>query len=205
MSDLQCDPGFQQLLAQHFSIDLLEQHPGTVYGLWPDLSLAYMNPAWFGFARDNQGEPAISAHWLRGRLVTDALPEVLHPFYVELYLQALEDNSDEALIHDYECSSAQEFRLFSMSLHNLGYGAGLLIINRERQAGEHQRPAYAARDNAYRDARGKHHQCSHCRCFQNAGQRSRWDWIPDWVTQPPDKLVYTLCPACFDYYYQLSG
>ncbi|MDR9435354.1 MAG: hypothetical protein RI563_00650, partial [Thiohalophilus sp.] len=92
MSELHCDPGFRQLLAQHFSIALLEQHPGTVYGLWPDLTLAYMNPAWFRFARYNQGEPVISTDWRRGRRITDALPEVLHPFYVELYLRGLENN-----------------------------------------------------------------------------------------------------------------
>lgn len=205
MSELHCDSGFQQLLAQHFSIVMLEQHPGTVYGLWPDLTLAYMNPAWFDFARDNQGEPAISHDWRRGRSVAEALPDVLHPYYVELYLRALENDSDQPLQHDYECSSPRQHRLFEMSLHNLGFGAGLLIINHERQVGDHNRPAQQAEEQQYRDERGRYRQCSHCRCYQNLQQRTNWDWIPTWLTTPPADPEHTLCPTCFNHYYSLSN
>ncbi len=203
MSELHCDPGFRQLLAQHFSIALLEQHPGTVYGLWPDFTLAYMNPAWFRFARDNQGEPVISTDWIRGRRITDALPEVLHPFYVELYLRGLENSSDQPLLHDYECSSAQEYRCFNMSLHNLGFGAGLLVINRDQQVGRHWRTPHPAQSEQYRDSAGQYCQCTHCRCYKNRQQKrsNHWDWIPDWISHPPYPIDYGLCPNCFAYYY----
>lgn len=207
MSELHCDPGFRQLLAQHFSIALLEQHPGTVYGLWPDLTLAYMNPAWFRFARENQGEPAISDNWTRGRRITDVLPEVLHPFYVELYLRGLENTSDQPLLHDYECSSPQEYRCFNMRLHNLGFGAGLLVINCDQQVGQHWRTPHQGKIELYRDGAGRYSQCTHCRCYKNRQQKqsNSWDWIPDWISQPPSPIDYSLCPDCFAYYYSAGG
>ncbi|MFP3873903.1 MAG: hypothetical protein ACLFV1_05560 [Thiohalophilus sp.] len=205
MTDLHCDPGFQQLLAQHFSIAALEQQSGTVYGLWPDLTLAYMNPAWFHFARNNQGEPVISRQWRRGRVVTDALPEVLHPFYVELYLRGLEQQDDTPLEHDYECSSAQQYRLLAMTVHNLGCGAGLLIVNNPRQVTQHWRLPQEADQSRYLNDRGDLVQCSHCRCYQNKRQKHRWDWIPAWLTNPPDNRNQTLCPDCFNHYYSFTG
>jgi hypothetical protein len=54
----QYDVGFRPLLADCES-GALEDATGTVYGLWPDLTLAFMNPAWFRFAAENRGEPAI--------------------------------------------------------------------------------------------------------------------------------------------------
>ncbi|TDY03862.1 aldo-keto reductase family protein [Thiohalophilus thiocyanatoxydans] len=205
MTDLYCDPGFEQLLAQHFSLATLEQQPGTVYGLWPDLTLAYMNPAWFRFARDNQGEPAISWQWQRGRAVTEALPDVLHPFYVELYLRGLEQQDDRPLEHAYECSSPEQYRRFSMTLHNLGYGAGLLIINFERQVAQHRRIPRQGDPRSYVDDRGYLVQCSHCRCYRHNQQKNHWDWIPTWLATPPDNLTQTLCPDCFNHYYSFTG
>ncbi|MDZ7661505.1 hypothetical protein [Thiohalophilus sp.] len=205
MTDLHCDPGFQQLLAQHFSITALEQQSGTVYGLWPDLTLAYMNPAWFRFARNNQGEPAISRQWQRGRAVTEALPDVLHPFYVELYLRSLEQEDDTPLEHDYECSSPAHYRLYTMTLHNLGCGAGLLIINSKRQVAQHRRIPQQADPRWYVDEWGSLVQCSHCRCYRNNQQKNHWDWILTWLTTPPDNLNHTLCPDCFNHYYSFTG
>lgn len=205
MSELHCDPGFRQLLAQHFSLAELEQSPGTIYGLWPDLTLAYLNPAWFVFARDNQGEPTITARWGLGRVITDALPDVLHPFYVELYLHALENQADTALQHAYECSSPHEYRLFDMQLHNLGSGAGLLIINRQQRCGEHRRIPRQVETQKYQYTTGRYRQCSHCRCYENHQEHNQWDWIPDWIVTPPLPIDYSLCPSCFNHYYSFAS
>lgn len=204
MSQLHCDPGFQQLLAQHFSIELLEQHPATVYGLWPDLTLAYMNPAWFDFARNNGGE-AVEPNWSLGRVITDALPEVLHPFYVELYLRGLENQDEQPLQHAYECSSPEQYRWFEMSVHNLGYGAGLLIINRDEVIRAHRRDPHTANPFEYRDIGGVYHQCSHCRCYRHGTLTDQWHWIPGWICRPQANIDHTLCPGCFDYYYGLAS
>ena len=205
MSDLHCDPGFRQLLAQHFTLSMLEAHSGTIYGLWPDLTLAYMNPAWFNFARENQGIPQVTQRWVLGKVITDALPDVLHPFYVELYLNALDNHESESLKHEYECSSPQQYQRFDMHLHNLGAGAGLLIINTEQVRCEHSRTLARPDTQTYLQRDGDYLQGSHCRCDQSHQQLNRWDWIPNWLNASPGEIKHTLCPACFDYYYGIAA
>ena len=60
--ETRCDSAFATLLTSSH-LHLLEDHPHTVYGVWSDLRLAYMNPAWFSFARRNGAEQAIPRAW----------------------------------------------------------------------------------------------------------------------------------------------
>jgi hypothetical protein len=58
-------------------LHLLEDHPHTVYGVWSDLTLAYMNPAWFAFARRNGAEQSVPSAWSIGRSTIDAVVNTL--------------------------------------------------------------------------------------------------------------------------------
>ena len=59
-------PGFARHL-RGFGEEQLERHEGPVFGLTGDLELAYLNPAWFRFARDNQGDPSPCSAGTRAR------------------------------------------------------------------------------------------------------------------------------------------
>lgn len=201
-----CSPGFAPLLAG-FDVAAIDRHAGSVYGLWPDLSLAYMNPAWFSFAAANHGEPAISTCWPLGRPFMAAIPDPLQPFYANIFSTALErapTPTARPVQHEYECSSAELYRRFLMTVYPLRGGAGLLVVNTLTTEHEHDpsnRPAHVANPEFYADPDGIVRQCTHCRRIQVAASEHLWHWVPAWVEHCPPSTSHTLCNFCLDYYY----
>lgn len=201
-----CSPDFAKLLTG-FDLAAMDQHAGSVYGLWPDLSLAYLNQAWFRFASENNGEPAISAHWSLGAPYMAAIPEPLQPFYTDIFTTALTSTpvpTSRPLQHEYECSSASLYRRFLMTIYPVKNGAGLLVVNTLSAECPHEasdRPPHPANPEVYADQDGIVRQCTHCRRIQVAATPALWHWVPAWVEHCPPSTSHTLCNFCLDYYY----
>ena len=53
-------------LLDSFNLETLEKDSNPIFGLSADLTLNYLNPAWFAFAAENEGEPAISQRFHLG-------------------------------------------------------------------------------------------------------------------------------------------
>lgn len=124
------DANFAARLAPHFRLEELERYPATVFGLWPDFRLAYLNPAWTAFADVNGGQPSVTSTWGLGTRYLDAIAEPLRPFYERLLARAPEPGASlHPVSHQYECSSATLFRKFSMQVYALPEGAGFVIVN----------------------------------------------------------------------------
>lgn len=190
-------------LLQRFAMEELEQSQASIYGLWPDFSLAYLSDGWFRFARENQGEPQISRDWGLGRSLLDAIPAELLSFYAEAYRGCL--NAKDPWQHEYECSSPETFRLLHQTVYPLERGEGLLVVNSIAwtepipEQGEPPSPV------PYRDAHGVIVQCCHCRKFKNHREARRWDWISPWVAKPPREISHGICEICLDFYYPRPG
>lgn len=197
---MQCDPNFLSLLV---GFESLEGEHETVFGLWPDLRLAYVNPAWFRFARENEGEPAISRDWTLGRCILDAVAEPLRPFFVGNYSRCLEINRPWE--HVYECSSDEKYREFHMTVFPLERAQGLLVVNSLRIETTPHREAKAAVQRDYRSDDGLILQCCHCRRVRRRTDPGGWDWVPEWVRQCPPKTSHGICEPCFAYYYSDPG
>ena len=131
-----CDPLFLPLLSD-FDLDQLESENDTIYGLWPDLTLAYASPAWTRFAAENDGEPAISTEWGQGRCILDAIAEPLWRFFVENFARSLQESRPWG--HLYECSSADLYREFHMKVFPLGRAEGMLVVHSLRLETAHTR------------------------------------------------------------------
>ena len=149
-----CDPRFATLL-EGFSAVELESHASTIFGLWPDLALAYCNPGWFRFAAENGGEPGISTRWPLGACVADAISEPLREYYVRRFRRCFEDG--QPWEQRYECSSPGVFRLLHLTAYPIGKKSGLLVVNStvvERPHDPQQRPAREAVEAVYVDQNG---------------------------------------------------
>lgn len=170
-----------------------------MYGLWPDLSLAYANGAWSRFAGENGGEPAISTEWNLGRCALDAIAEPLRPFFAENYRRCLRELRPWE--HAYECSSADLYRQFHMTVFPLGRAEGLLVVNSLRIETPHDRVSVSPLEDRYRNPHGIITQCCHCRRVQRADDEPTWDWVPDWVQRFPKRTSHGICPACCGFYY----
>jgi len=186
-------------LFDQFDCPALEDDGGTIYGLWPDLTLAYFNPGWTRFAEQNGGEPQISAEWNLGRCILDAIPDPLRAFFVSNYAKCLREGRPWE--HTYECSSPELFRLFHMMVFPVKNGAGLLVVNSKRQESPHKRTPHLPLEELYRNEHGIVAQCCHCRRIRRAGSDQVWDWVPAWVKAQPPNTSHGLCAPCYGYYY----
>lgn len=190
------DAKFEASMAGH-SLEELERHPGTVYGLWPDFRLAYVNPAWSRFAADNDGEPEVSRRWPLGAPIMPAISPVIRVFYEVSYRICLEVGSPWN--HEYECSSDTVFRRFRRTVYPLNDGCGLLIVNSLEQNRSHKTGPGGfdgADEGPYRGNDGFIEQCVNCRRVRYAQAPDRWDWVPDWVRRTPRRVAFGLCSAC---------
>lgn len=198
------DRQFEALLVD-YKLDELRSYVGTIYGVWADYRLAYMNPGWFRFAKENGGEPAISRDWELGRSILDAMADDVRDIYQTKYDQCLRFR--EAWKNEYECSSALVYRWFHQTVYPLGRGGeGLLFVNAlavERPHNARLRPDLALDEAAYVGPGGVLQQCCHCRKMKNFRESERWDWVRDWVKRSPANTSHTFCPSCYGYYYSL--
>lgn len=190
-------------LLADFNKDSLANHNDPIVGLWPDFRMAYFNPAWFVFARDNDGEPVITRDWTLGRSIMDAVPDTLKGFYRRAWRTCL--STGIAWSHDYECSSAGLYRLFHQRVYPLGRGEGLLVVHSQRQESPHaakDRPESDFASSHYVDRNGFVHQCANCRRIENLTKRpNRWDWVPTLVETPHAQVSHSICPICLDFYH----
>jgi hypothetical protein len=193
-----------ETLLRDYNLAVLEKHHGTIYGLWSNLRLAYVNPAWYRFAAENGGEPAISTRWKLGTLILDALPQFLRAYYETAYRKCLD--AEEPWEHQYECSSKDLYRHFHQIVYPLE-NSGLLVVNSlivEHSHDPAERHPQNPEESAYRDIHGLIHQCAHCRRVQNLLTKEQWDWVPEWVERVPSVTSHTFCPTCFGYYYPVN-
>jgi len=191
-------------LIQGFELATLDKDPHTIFALSPDLTFIYFNPAWFRFAADNHGEPALSRKFRLGTTFAAALPPVLHDFYIEAYTRVVD--TGKPWQHEYECSSPERFRVYHQTVYPFRNGQGLLVVNslcEERGHINDYRPPHPPDAGVYRSREtGLITQCCNCRRTQRCGEPERWDWVPAWVARMPHKTTSGLCQLCYEYYWK---
>jgi hypothetical protein len=192
-------------LLQGFDLVTLERDPNSIFGLSKELTLNYLNPGWFDFARENDGDAVISERFILGSYIGDALRGEARDYYLGAFQDIL--RTGKVWHHDYECSSPDKFRLYHQSVYPLYNRAGLISVNslvKEQPfdviAGVPHQPV----DAFYVNKTGFVAQCSNCRRFRRASDQDVWDWIPAWVKQMPQNTSHTFCPPCYEYYYRFK-
>jgi len=196
------DQEFKYLL-QGFNINDLNLLSGSVYGVWADFRLGYLNPAWFQFAQDNNGESRILSKWGLGRSILDCMSGHVEDFYRAQFEDCLDSHTVWG--HDYECSSDKRYRRFHQIIYPLGLREGLLFVNSllvERP--QEQKVTGVPDESLYIGENKLISQCAHCRKVKNVTEPERWDWIPEWVKRCPEHTSHTFCPTCFGHFYPLA-
>lgn len=190
-----------RLEAAGFRLESLEADQSIIYMLSPDLRIIYCNKAWDEFASLNGGVN-LDRETILGTLILDVIAGPLRPFFASGFAQA--QTRLQPWEHDYECSSPDSFRLFHMRVLPLA-SSYLLVENSlqvERPHGP-ERPAMPAYPASYLNEHGMLIMCSHCRRTRRigAGAVSIWDWVPDFLIDPPGRVSHGLCPNCRAYFY----
>ena len=190
-------------LLNGFNLETLENDPNSIFGLSSDLTFNYLNPAWFNFSEENEGEPAISERFGLGTHIGDALSGTAREYYLDAFQRILQKG--EVWHHDYECSSPTKFRLYHQSVYPLYKRSGLVVVNSlvtEQPFDESVRISRPPIGKLYTQETGFIVQCSNCRRVQCAPQQDVWDWVPAWIKHMPENTSHSICPICFEYYYE---
>jgi hypothetical protein len=196
------DEDFFELL-NCFKLETLENDTNSVFGLSTDLCINYLNPAWFVFSQENDGEPDISERFGLGTYIGEALSGSARDYYLDAFQRILQKGA--VWHHDYECSSPDRFRLYHQSVYPLYKRQGLVIVNSpvtEQLFNESFRILCPATTNLYTQETGFIVQCSNCRRVQSTTRQDVWDWVPALVKDMPANTSHSFCPMCFEYYYE---
>lgn len=175
----------------------LENDPAVIFALDAHLRIAYCNTAWDRFAASNGGAAFIRPKPI-GKPLLDFIGKPLAAYYEAAYHEVL--RTGEPWRHLYECSSPTVFRRFAMQVLPMN-GAGLLVVNSLCIERAHDVAHGSFSEAAYRRPDGIVVMCSHCRRTRRAGIAEHWDWVADFVREPPHQTSHGLCPPCFEYYY----
>jgi hypothetical protein len=182
--------------------DVFEFDPSVVYALDAGFRITYCNGAWDRFAAENGGERCLRK-LIVGRSLLEFIPEPLRPFYTD----ALTRSAGNGTIweHSYDCSDPQVRRRFHMRVLPLGKAGGLLVINSQVEEHPHTAPPHLPLAVYFKRGRIIT-MCSHCRRTQRPADPDVWDWVPEYVSHPPERVSHGLCGLCFDYHYrELNG
>jgi hypothetical protein len=209
-------PAFRQVAGAEL-LSALDAERDVVYALDADLTLQFLNLAWWNHAREHGGERCIASYAL-GASVRPVIPDVLRRFYEEAFASVLA--SGAPLDHEYRCATPTEQQLFRMRVARLGADGAVdtagespafLVISNQlvHKEAAHEDEAVRLRSlRAYVGSDGILVQCSHCRrCRRLAtsdGEREReweWDWVPAYVASPPALVSHGLCTTCFAHHY----
>jgi len=203
-------PQFETLIGAK-RLESLNSHLSSVYGLDEDFRISYLNPAWFIFSEENGNGRFSSAVWSLGINIFDCIPDVLQGFYRDLFETALKESEEERLIptrSEYECSSPEKYRRFSMHLYSVGR-KGIMVVHSLLVEEAHSSPAAGTRstfcEEQYVDADGFVCQCANCRRIQRRDRPGQWDWVPSYVGVPFQSISHGLCSPCVEHYYPDDG
>lgn len=186
-----------------FKLQSLEAYRNTIYVLSSELRMLYFNPGWIRFyEKNNDGIPPTGAKI--GDHVLDAMRGPEKHYYEELFLKAL--NEKVTLEHYYECNTPDLLRIYVQEIHPLDEGEGLLVENHirlEMEMEEAGRMAQKLLNERYLNADGYYTQCSNCRKTQRAMPSGEWDRVPTLVEKMPPNVSHSICPLCFDRYWDV--
>lgn len=177
----------------------LERSSHACFALTESLDICYCNPAWDRFAVENGGSPDVLGERVLHTPFLRYLPEEMVPKFTALFKTARARGRPQA--HDYECSSAQVFRLYRMQVYPLQPGCGFAVINTLRVARPHTRVAFEPDDAKYLHQDGMLRMCANCRRTRRVDDSTAWDWVPDYVDHRRPNVSHGVCEFCAEYYY----
>lgn len=188
-------------------LDSLNSHTCAVYGLDSKLNIAYQNPASIKFSEDNSDNNHVSCESSLGRNIFDLIPDVLAPVYKELFESVMNEKSVSMISRqiEYECSSPELYRRFSMHIYPIGKDGGLLVVHslliEEPYIAFFADATNMVNECNYINKHGLVTQCANCRRIKNLSIEGQWDWIPKWIKEPHTPMSHGICRPCMHHYY----
>jgi len=186
------------------SITDLQADRSIICILDTDSRIVFCNWSWDRFAYRNGGL-ALSHLYVVGTSVLDITPASLKPFYQTAYAHVRQ--TLRPWEHDFECSSAEQYRSFRMRILSIARSY-LLVENSLRVERPHTHAGGPQPDSdLFVDTDGSLLMCPHCRRTRHTRiiGSPEWVWIPEYLTFPPGRVADELCGTCLRFFYPDRG
>jgi NDP-sugar pyrophosphorylase family protein len=120
---------FSELIDQE-RLHSFNKHSSSIYGLYKNYNIVYLNDAWFNFAQENSNNNVNTTEYLLGRNIFDTIPDVQKSFYKNLFDSILNANCSPLVLSrtEYECSGPTLYRPYAMHIYPIGT-EGLVVIH----------------------------------------------------------------------------
>lgn len=189
-------PEFAKAIA-HMDLDFLCASKDVVCIVDRDLNLMGYNNAWVDFARNNNGENALSKFPLRAS-ISEAGEGLVRSYVLQGYERALRDH--KPFEHQYECSSPEKFRIFHQTAYPIAGSKGLVITHHllvEKDHQESEKSFISRFENNHEILT----QCANCRKVRDPQEESTWFWVPSLVHKQLPNISHSICTPCLDHYF----
>jgi PAS domain-containing protein len=200
---MNADPVLERILeSTSFPTKSLEANSDVIFVLDRRHRIAYCNPAWDAFAKQNHGIH-LERNEMVGRDCLQGVPDFLRNWYKKLYRWVRKNQKPWE--HDYQCSSPQKFRAFHMRVLPIDRSY-LLVENSLLIERAHRWKLNLSSDRQYINQYGWIVMCAHCRRTEymcEEGKRE-WHWVPSYIVKAPAPVSGGICPACVSYYFRLT-
>lgn len=189
-------PLLPEPLARRFDWEALEADRASIVVLDGVGTIVWGNQAWFRFFEDNAegGDPASVQV---GAIYVDAIHGTLGEFYAGVFDGCRK--TGRPFEQDYECSSATAQRFYRLRV--LPVGRFVIIAHHVRVIAPRPWTSGVPVDlSRYAGVEGILVQCSNCRRVRTVVEPT-WEWVPEVVARPPDRVSHGLCDLCEGYYF----
>lgn len=181
-------------------ITAFEVSKDTIFALSDSLTFLYFNPAWFEFARKNNGEPHISEKVILGEKFETFITGKLKKIYLLKFKKVLHTGKSWEI--NYECSSKNKYRIYRQMIVPIKKNKGLLVVNSlllEDVMKEQKRNKLRISD--FMDEKSYFNQCSNCRKTK-LNKEEKWIWLPELIDTKIANISHTICPVCYELYWK---
>ena len=183
--------------------DAFDRSKDVVWIVDAQQRICYCNPAWDRFALNNGGDNAVAERVVGADLMS-FIPTELHDFYQRAMDETRRSNTIFDV--DFECSSAELYRLLHMMILPVQRSGELVFVSSPRREFPHSAELVCpAHWENYANSDGIITMCCHCRRTRRCVESQVWDWVPDFLT--PEKvhgnlqISHGMCPICVSYFY----
>lgn len=193
---MEIDPKFRRTI-EYLDLVSIENSRDVIFIVDRQFRLQAFNQAWVDFAVENDGRSVLDQFPL-GASILKALPAKLKSFLIAKFNQAVLQN--KPFEHDYECSSARQYRVFHQSAYPLVNAAGLVISNHLIKFSSHTETTRGLLEGLI-DEDGIIVQCCNCRKVRDPDNQQLWLWVPEAIEKKFSRISHAICPRCYDFYY----
>ncbi len=190
---------YSKALPEVLDRQVLDASKDVIFLVDAELRITYCNPAWDAFARANGGEKVLAERMVG----VDLLATIAEPLR-ELFRNACRSCHQQHLMFDmdYECSTAELYRLLHVKILPLKASGELAFIHSTRVERPHgnERPALSP-TAVYVGGQGIITLCCHCRRARRQDASNMWDWVPAFLQPERWRITHGMCPVCVSYFY----